>query len=112
MAFLCDMVLCRAQSICAMFGSRILFEPAGCERVKFVFSPDASHGSFHISDGGIKVDCVERESVWPMKRLSADANCVALFAVITLPLSLTLSRIFAPSCRPQATGATSTPSPT
>jgi len=43
-----------------MFGSRILFEPAGCERVKFVFSPDASHGSFHISDGGIKVDCVER----------------------------------------------------
>jgi hypothetical protein len=32
----------------------------GCERVKFVFSPEAHHGSFHISDGGVKADCVER----------------------------------------------------
>jgi len=39
----------------------------GCERVKFVFSPDARHGALHISDGGIRVDCVERECVifWP-----------------------------------------------
>ncbi|KAL7532423.1 hypothetical protein ACHAXR_004619 [Thalassiosira sp. AJA248-18] len=32
----------------------------GCERVKFVFTPDAHKGSLHISEGGIRVDCVER----------------------------------------------------
>mmetsp|Transcript_30262 Transcript_30262/g.54800 ORF Transcript_30262/g.54800 Transcript_30262/m.54800 type:complete len:575 (-) Transcript_30262:99-1823(-) len=32
----------------------------GCERVHFVFSPDAHHGSFHLSEGGVKVDCVQR----------------------------------------------------
>lgn len=32
----------------------------GCERVHFVFSPDARHGALHISDGGVRVDCVER----------------------------------------------------
>ena len=37
----------------------------GCERVKFVFSPDARHGALHISDGGIRVDCVERELFCP-----------------------------------------------
>ena len=33
----------------------------GCERVKFVFSPVAQHRSFHLAEGGVKVDCVERE---------------------------------------------------
>jgi hypothetical protein len=37
----------------------------GCERVNFVFSPDARHGALHISDGGIRVDCVERELFCP-----------------------------------------------
>ncbi|KAL7545589.1 hypothetical protein ACHAWF_008939 [Thalassiosira exigua] len=30
------------------------------QRVKFVLSPDAHHGSFHLSEGGVKSDCVER----------------------------------------------------
>lgn len=32
----------------------------GCERVKFVFSPDAHHGSYHLAEGGLRVDCVQR----------------------------------------------------
>lgn len=32
----------------------------GCERVKFVFSPDAHHGSYHIGEGGVRVDCAKR----------------------------------------------------
>lgn len=35
----------------------------GCERVKFVFSPDAHHGSYHLAEGGVRVDCVQREFV-------------------------------------------------
>ena len=38
----------------------------GCERVKFIFSPDASHGSLHISEGGVRIDCVERERRRPI----------------------------------------------
>jgi len=33
----------------------------GCDRVKFVFSPESvHHGSLHINEGGVREDCVQR----------------------------------------------------
>jgi hypothetical protein len=54
-------ILVAVQYCHSRYSSLIFCDLLGCERVKFVFSPDASHGSLHISDGGIRIDCVERE---------------------------------------------------